>query len=124
MRFEPGVMEEMGRGEGTEPGLKPELKLEQVPRFKCSEAVLEGFEAEKRESQREHLSFTDLGRPVSGCGTSMGSRCAQYHAPLPLMALVRTVRSPSNRLLTALTAAAPSSDGRGSVEVEVVEVMA
>ena len=54
----------------------------------------------------------------------MGSRWAQYQAPFPLMALVLTVRRPSKRLLTALTAAAPSSDGRGSVEVEVVEVMA
>ena len=52
-----GVMEEIGRGEG---GLREEVKLEHVPRLKCSEAVREGLEEEKRESQREHLSFTDL----------------------------------------------------------------
>lgn len=85
----------MGTGDGTEPGFKPELKFEQVPRFKCSEAVLEGFEAEKTESQREHLSLTDLGRPVSGLRTRMGSRWAQYQAPLPLTALVLTVTRPS-----------------------------
>lgn len=117
-----GVMEEIGSGEG---GLREEVKLEHVPRLKCSEAVREGLEEEKRESQREHLSFTDLGRPVSGWGTRMGSRWAQYQAPLPFMAFVRTVRRPSKRLLMARRAPASEEKGRGSVEVEVVvEVIA
>lgn len=42
-----------------------ELKLGQVPRLRCSEAVLEGFEAEKTASHNEHLSLTALGKPVS-----------------------------------------------------------
>ena len=113
----------MGRGEGTEPGLKPVLKLGHVPLFKCSEAVLEGFEAEKTESQREHLSFTDLGKPVSGFRMRMGSRWVQYQAPFPLMALVRTVMRASKRLVSAL-AAMSSGEGRGSVElVELVEAI-
>ena len=41
------------------------LKLGQVPLLRCSEAVLEGLDAEKTASQREHLSLTALGKPVS-----------------------------------------------------------
>lgn len=52
-------------GETEEMGLGAELKLGQVPRFKCSEAVREGLEAEKMASHKEHLSFTALGSPVS-----------------------------------------------------------
>ncbi|ERM98389.1 hypothetical protein AMTR_s00072p00053040 [Amborella trichopoda] len=40
------------------------VKLGQVSHFRCSEAVLEGLEAEKRELQREHRSFTALDAPV------------------------------------------------------------
>lgn len=46
-------------------GFAMELKLGQVPRLRCSEAVREGFEAEKMASQRQHLSLTALGSPVS-----------------------------------------------------------
>lgn len=95
-------------------GLKTELKLGQVPRFKCSEAVLEGLEAEKTASHKEHLSLTALGRLVSGFRTRIGSRWAQYQAPLPLVALVRTVMSPSYRLFTAF-AAGSSVEEDGSV---------
>lgn len=56
---EEGETEEMGVGE------MEELKLGQVPRLRCSEAVREGLEAEKTASQRQHLSLTDLGKPVS-----------------------------------------------------------
>jgi hypothetical protein len=71
------------------------LKLGHVPRFRCSEAVREGFDAENIALQREHCSLTALGRPVSGCCTKRGNRCAQYQAPFPLIALFRTVSSPS-----------------------------
>ena len=70
----------MGIGESEEEELGfveetvTELKLGQVPRFKCSEAVLEGLEAEKMASHREHLSFTAFGRLVSGFLTRMGSK--------------------------------------------------
>jgi len=82
-------------GDMEEIGLAAELKLGHVPRFRCSEAVREGLEAEKTASHREHLSLTALGSPVSVLFSSMGSRCAQYHAPLPFIALVRTVINPS-----------------------------
>ncbi len=90
----------MGIGESEDEllGLVEEtvtLKLGHVPRFKCSEAVLEGLEAEKTASHNEHLSFTALGRLVSGFLTRMGSKWVQYQAPLPLMAFVRTVTRPS-----------------------------
>lgn len=52
-------------GETEEMGLAKELKLGQVPRLRCSEAVREGLEAEKTASQREHRSLTALGSPVS-----------------------------------------------------------
>lgn len=96
--------------EGTEEmGLGAEAKLGQVPRLRCSEAVLDGFEAEKTASQREHLSFTALGKPVSELFTRIGSRWAQYHAPLPLIAFIRTMTSPSYLLWTAF-AASSSAD--------------
>lgn len=82
-------------GETEDIGLAAELKLGHVPRFRCSEAVREGLEAEKTASHREHLSLTALGSPVSVLCSSMGSRCAQYHAPFPFIALVRTVSNPS-----------------------------
>lgn len=46
-------------------GFAIELKFGQVPRLRCSEAVRDGFEAEKLALQREHLSLTALGSPVS-----------------------------------------------------------
>lgn len=55
----------VGDGETDEMGLASELKLGQVPLFRCSDAVLEGLEAEKTASQKEHRSFTALGSPVS-----------------------------------------------------------
>lgn len=98
-------MDEIGRG-GDEPeevdgGIE---KLGHVPRLRCSEAVREGFEAEKTASHREQRSLTAFGRPVSLLCTSTGSRCAQYHAPFPLIAFARTVMSPSNRFCTARAA--------------------
>lgn len=84
-----------GEGEIEEMGFAKELKLGQVPRLRCSEAVRDGFEAEKTASQREQRSLTALGRPVSLLWTNMGSRWAQYQAPFPLMALVRTITRPS-----------------------------
>lgn len=48
-----------------EMGLGKELKLGQVPRLRCSEAVREGFEAEKTASHKEQRSLTALGEPVS-----------------------------------------------------------
>lgn len=105
-------------------GLKTELKLGQVPRFKCSAAVLDGFEAEKTASHKEHLSFTAFGSLLSGFRTRIGSRCAQYQAPLPLVALVRTVMSPSYRLLTALAAGSSVDEEEGSVGgIEMVEAI-
>lgn len=95
--------EDSGSGE-RECGFKTAAKLGQVPRLRCSEAVLEGLEAEKTASHREHLSLTAFGRLVSGCLTRMGSKCTQYHAPLPLTALVRTIIRPSYRLFTAFDA--------------------
>lgn len=98
-------MDEIGRG-GDEPeevdgGME---KLGHVPRLRCSEAVRDGFEAEKTASHREHRSLTAFGRPVSLLCTSTGSRCAQYHAPFPLIAFARTVMSPSYRFCTARAA--------------------
>jgi hypothetical protein len=61
-------------GETEEMGLATELKLGQVPRLKCSEAVREGLEVEKTASQREHRSLTAFGKLVSGFCTSKGSR--------------------------------------------------
>lgn len=95
--------EDSGNGE-RECGFKTAAKLGQVPRLRCSEAVLEGLEAEKTASHKEHLSLTAFGRLVSGCLTRIGSKCTQYHAPLPLMALVRTIIRPSYRLFTAFDA--------------------
>ncbi|KAE8055970.1 hypothetical protein FH972_012773 [Carpinus fangiana] len=73
-----------GNGEGTDDigtgeseavlGLGTELKLGQVPLFKCSESVLEGLEAEKTASLKEHLSLTALGRLVSELRRRMGSK--------------------------------------------------
>lgn len=88
------AMAAAGEGETEETGLAAELKLGQVPRLRCSEAVREGLEAEKTASHREHLSLTALGRPVSVLCSNMGSRCGQYQAPLPFIALVRTVSNP------------------------------
>ncbi len=90
MSFGPGWDAAATNGFGTIP-----LKLGHVPRLRCSEAVREGLDAENIALQREHRSFTALGTPVSGCCTKSGSRCAQYQAPLPLIALFRTVTSPS-----------------------------
>lgn len=56
---------EAEEGEIEEMGFATELKLGQVPRLRCSEAVRDGFEAEKTASHKEHLSLTALGRPVS-----------------------------------------------------------
>ena len=53
-------------GEIEELGLKPELKLVQVPLFKCSEAVLEGFEAEKTESHKQNHVAGDGGGIMTG----------------------------------------------------------
>jgi hypothetical protein len=61
-------------GEIEEMGFGTELKLGQVPRFRCSEAVLEGLEAEKTASHNEHRSFTAFGRPVSVLWTNIGSK--------------------------------------------------
>lgn len=97
-------------------GFGAEAKLGHVPRLRCSEAVLEGFEAEKTASHREHLSLTALAKPVSELWTKMGSRWIQYHAPLPLIALVRTMTKPSKRLCTAF--AATSSDEDDSTVVD------
>jgi hypothetical protein len=91
-----GGIEEEGEG-----GFKKELKLGQVPLLRCSEAVLDGFEAEKEALHKQHFSFTALGRLVSGFRTIIGSRCAQYHAPFPLIALFLTVTRPSYLLFMA-----------------------
>lgn len=69
-----GVGGRKEEGETEEMGLGRELKLGQVPRLRCSEAVREGFEAEKTASHKEHLSLTALGKPVSVLWTRMGSR--------------------------------------------------
>uniref|UniRef100_A0A2P2KCZ0 Uncharacterized protein MANES_01G072200 n=1 Tax=Rhizophora mucronata TaxID=61149 RepID=A0A2P2KCZ0_RHIMU len=61
-------------GEMEDTGFGSELKFEQVPRFRCSEAVRDGFDAENKALHKEHRSLTALGRPVSGLLTSMGSR--------------------------------------------------
>lgn len=94
-RFRDGGSEE-GAGESGDFGA--DEKVGQVPRLRCSEAVREGLEAEKTALQREQRSLTALGRPVSELWTRKGSRWAQYQAPFPLMALHRTVTSPSYRL--------------------------
>lgn len=106
-----GGIDEMGFG--LRVGLGPEfglgfgleVKLGHVPRLRCSEAVREGLEAEKRAAQRAHFSLTALGAPVSGLWTSIGSRWAQYHAPFPFTAFVRTITSPSYLFCTAFVAA-------------------
>jgi hypothetical protein len=41
------------------------LKLGQVPLLRCSDAVLEGFEAENKALQRPQRNFTALATPVS-----------------------------------------------------------
>lgn len=102
VRYEEGETEEMGLGR--------ELKLGQVPRLRCSEAVRDGFEAEKTASHKEHRSLTALGKPVSVEWTRTGSRCAQYQAPLPFIAFVRTVTSPSYRLCTAFAATSSAEE--------------
>lgn len=113
----------MGRGETAELGLKTAVKLGQVPRLRCSEAVLDGFEAEKTASHKEHLSLTAFGRFVSGFLIKIGSKCAQYHAPFPFIAFVRTVTNPSYRLFTALAAVSSGIEEEGSVGVELVEAI-
>lgn len=91
----------MGLGEEEEGEGLP-VKLGQEPRLRCSEAVLEGFDAEKTALQSEHRILAAFGTPDSVV-VKMGSRCAQYHAPFPpLIALVRIVSSASYRLLAAL----------------------
>ena len=50
------------------------LKLGQAPRLRCSEAVLDGFDAENAASQRVHFSFTDFGWLVSGFVIKIGSK--------------------------------------------------
>jgi hypothetical protein len=69
-----GEAKEAEVGETEEMGLATELKLGQVPRLRCSEAVREGLEAEKTASQREQRSLTAFGKLVSGFCTSRGSR--------------------------------------------------
>lgn len=59
---------------GLDPIGEDDEKLGQVPRFRCSEAVRDGFEAEKADPQREQRRRTEAGRPVSGHRTSVGSR--------------------------------------------------
>lgn len=54
--------------------LETEPKLGQVPRLRCSEAVRDGFEAENAALHRMHLSFTALGRFVSGFLIKTGSK--------------------------------------------------
>lgn len=99
------LAKETEQDDGTEEmGLGAEAKFGQVPLLRCSEAVLDGFEAEKTASHKEHRSFTALGKPVSELFTRIGSRCAQYHAPLPLIAFVRTMTKPSYLLCTAFAA--------------------
>lgn len=41
------------------------VKFGQEPRFRCSDAVLEGFDAENRASQSEQRIFAALGTPDS-----------------------------------------------------------
>lgn len=96
-----------------------ELKLGQVPLFRCSEAVLDGFDAENAASHKLHLSFTVLGWFVSGCLIKMGCRCAQYQAPLPLMAFARTVTKPSYRFFTDFTAMSSADDGAEEMSIWV-----
>ena len=126
-----GAGDKKEEGETEEMGLGRELKLGQVPRLRCSEAVLEGLEAEKTASHKEHLSLTALGKPVSVLWTRMGSRCAQYQAPLPFIALVRTTSSPSYRLCTALAVSSSAEElpdstavGGGGVEALVAAIAA
>lgn len=105
----------MGWGLSLSPAIaeEGEVKLGHVPRLRCSEAVRDGLEAEKTELQREQRSLTALGTSESEVRTRMGSRWAQYQAPFPLMALVRTVVRLSYRLWAA---AAGSGGGAGEVE--------
>ena len=62
--------EETGEGEGRAEWW---LKLGHVPRFRCSEAVREGLEAEKTASHKEHRSFT-AAEPVAPVRMRMGSK--------------------------------------------------
>lgn len=101
-------------GFGTEP------KFGQVPLLRCSEAVRDGFEAENAALHNMHLSLTAFGRFVSGFLIRMGSKWAQYQAPLPLMALVLTVTRPSNRLFKDLTVTSSAEKVSDGVEVELV----
>lgn len=98
------------------------LKLGQVPRLRCSDAVLDGLDAENTASHNEHLSFTALGRLVSGFRIRIGSKNAQYQAPFPFVALVRTITNPSYRLFIAF-AAVSSAEDEGSAGVEFEEAM-
>jgi hypothetical protein len=63
------------------------LKLGQVPPLRCSEAVWEGFEAEKTASQREHLSLTALGMPVSVAEPEIGAGPVVFVAAISVLAL-------------------------------------
>jgi hypothetical protein len=66
--------EDIGNGEIAELGLETDTKLGQVPFLRCSVAVLDGFEAEKTASHKQHLSLTALGRFVSGFFIKIGSK--------------------------------------------------
>lgn len=100
--------------------LETEPKLGQVPRLRCSEAVRDGFEAENAALHRMHLSFTALGRFVSGFLIKTGSKWAQYQAPLPRIALVLTVTRPSYRLFNDLTVTSSVEKVSDGVEAELV----
>lgn len=103
------------------------MKPGHAPRLRCSEAVREGLEAEKEASQREQRSLTALGSVVSGSVRRNGWRCAQYHAPFPLIALFLTVVSPSYLFLTGfvLSSSEPRADnGVAVVAVAVAVVVA
>lgn len=110
--------ERLPKGERVEMGLGAEeddataavdAKLRQVPRLRCSEAVRDGFEAEKTALHSEQRSLTAFGSPASEPWTSNGSRLAQYHAPFPFSAFARTATSASYRLLTTLADASAAS---------------
>nr|ACR35879.1 unknown [Zea mays] len=107
-RCDDGGKEEMGTtedaaamasGGAVETGAEAasgDAKLGQAPRLRCSEAVRDGLEAENVAAQSVQRRRANLGCcPEAGGGTSTGSRCAQYQAPLPLMALARTCTSDS-----------------------------
>ncbi|KAH0465834.1 hypothetical protein IEQ34_005937 [Dendrobium chrysotoxum] len=99
----------MGLGAEEEATAAADEKFGQVPRLRCSEAVRDGFEAEKMALHSEQRSLTALGSPESEPWTSKGSRLAQYHAPFPFNAFVRTATRASYLLVTALTVASAAS---------------